>query len=70
MVDELKPDYLHHETKTETPQAEVWVTGVQAYPTGWVCPKCGRVYSPTNPICWYCGGDGTSVSISTNGGSE
>ena len=23
-------------------------------PRGWVCPKCGRVYSPTTPICFYC----------------
>lgn len=24
------------------------------YPTGWVCPKCGCVYSPTIPMCYYC----------------
>lgn len=24
-------------------------------PRGWVCPKCGRVYSPSTPMCWYCG---------------
>ena len=22
---------------------------------GWVCPKCGRVYAPSTPMCWYCG---------------
>lgn len=21
---------------------------------GWECPKCGRVYAPTNLMCWYC----------------
>ena len=21
---------------------------------GWACPKCGRVYSPTTPMCFYC----------------
>ena len=21
---------------------------------GWVCPKCGRVYSPSTPMCSYC----------------
>lgn len=21
---------------------------------GWTCPKCGRVYSPTHPVCLYC----------------
>ena len=22
---------------------------------GWICPKCGRVYSPTTNQCLYCG---------------
>ena len=22
---------------------------------GWKCPECGRVYSPTTPMCFYCG---------------
>lgn len=26
-------------------------------PKGWVCPKCGRVYAPSTPMCWYCGGE-------------
>lgn len=21
---------------------------------GWQCPICGRVYSPTTPMCFYC----------------
>lgn len=21
---------------------------------GWICPKCGRVYSPTTPMCLFC----------------
>ena len=25
--------------------------------SGWVCPKCGRVYSPFTPMCYYCGSD-------------
>lgn len=24
---------------------------------GWICPKCGRVYSPTTPSCSECGGE-------------
>ena len=24
---------------------------------GWICPKCGRVYSPITPMCYYCGGE-------------
>ena len=22
--------------------------------TGWICPKCGFVYSPTTPVCLNC----------------
>lgn len=22
---------------------------------GWICPKCGRVYSPFTQMCLYCG---------------
>lgn len=21
---------------------------------GWICPKCGRVFSPYTPMCLYC----------------
>ena len=24
---------------------------------GWRCPGCGRYYSPTTPMCFYCGGN-------------
>ena len=27
----------------------------QNYQYGWVCPKCGRVYSPTTSTCLFCG---------------
>ena len=34
-------------------------------PQGWQCPICKRVYSPTTPMCWYCGGaDKTEVATS------
>lgn len=23
-------------------------------PQGWQCPICGRVYSPSTPMCYYC----------------
>ncbi len=29
---------------------------------GWICPKCGRVYSPTTPMCLYCKNETSVVS--------
>ena len=29
---------------------------------GWICPKCGRVYSPSTSQCFHCGG-GLSPNI-------
>ena len=31
---------------------------------GWICPKCGRVYAPTQMMCLYCGG--SSISKQTD----
>lgn len=28
-------------------------------PKGWICPKCGRVYSPSTSMCSYCGNNYT-----------
>ena len=28
---------------------------------GWMCPICKRIYSPTTPMCWYCGGEQKTV---------
>lgn len=30
---------------------------------GWVCPKCGRVYSPYTSMCPYCGGGNNSYEF-------
>lgn len=32
---------------------------------GWICPKCGRVFSPSTPMCLYCGKE-TSTATSSN----
>ena len=61
----MKQNYMHYYSKTVTP--ETWVT--QTYPTGWVCPKCGRVYSPMTPCCWYCG-DANHYKITTTSSGE
>lgn len=35
-------------------------------PTGWICPKCGRVFSPTTPFCYFCGkNDNITYTVST-----
>ena len=31
-------------------------------PQGWVCPTCGRVYSPYTPMCYYCGGEQKTIT--------
>lgn len=34
---------------------------------GWQCPICKRVYSPSQPMCPYCGNnDDVEYSTSTN----
>ena len=30
-------------------------------PQGWRCPECGRVYSPTTPMCFYCSNKETTI---------
>ena len=37
-------------------------------PKGWQCPKCGRIYSPTTPMCFYCGGK--TITNQTTTGTE
>lgn len=35
-------------------------------PQGWVCPTCGRVYSPITPMCYYCGGEQKTITYTTS----
>ena len=33
---------------------------------GWVCPICGRVYSPSTPMCFYCQNNGQTNVITSD----
>ena len=37
-------------------------------PQGWQCPICKRVYSPTTPMCLYCGGESKTHTTTTTTG--
>lgn len=32
---------------------------------GWVCPKCGRVYSPSTQECFYCNNQNAQSGATT-----
>lgn len=32
---------------------------------GWICPKCGRVYSPFTQMCLYCKPNTNTISNTT-----
>ena len=34
-------------------------------PRGWICPKCGRVYSPSTSTCFNCVGNNSPTITST-----
>ena len=36
-----------------------------AYVTGWVCPKCGRVYAPGTQECFACNYDLANTKVSS-----
>ena len=31
---------------------------------GWQCPKCGRIYSPNQPMCFFCYNEHTTITAS------
>ena len=36
-------------------------------PSGWRCPQCGRIYSPSTIMCYYCNNQQTYVTDHTTG---
>jgi uncharacterized OB-fold protein len=45
----------HIQPATGWPNLEPAIT-VEPLNYGWICPKCGRVYSPSTSQCLFCGG--------------
>lgn len=39
-------------------------------PQGWRCPICGRVYSPTTPMCFYCSNKENTIQTDINISNE
>ena len=35
-------------------------------PQGWQCPVCKRVFSPSTPWCYFCGGGEEKMVTTTN----
>ena len=55
-------------TKVTSPRA--WLRkgydmDINFVPQGWQCPICKRVYSPTTPMCNYCGGEQKTVATTS-----
>ena len=48
--------------ENETPAKNTGIFGQQ----GWICPKCGRVYSPFTSMCSYCS-NGSNFNITCLG---
>lgn len=38
------------------------------YLSGWICPLCGRVYSPFQDTCLYCNGQDYTITTGTGTG--
>ena len=47
------------QTKPNTPKDEQKVGGL----IGWICPKCGRCYSPFTTMCPYCNNNGDFFKV-------
>lgn len=38
--------------------------GISLTQKGWECPKCGRVYSPSTAMCYFCPGTVAATTVS------
>ena len=68
---EQKPLFVYQHSKADEPQQTSAIVGDYPsfnwnfIPQGWVCPKCGRVYSPTTIMCLVCGNQTIKTSSGT-----
>lgn len=65
----VTPDWFYSPTttdsKTVTNNCYGWDDRGLFAPQGWVCPLCGRVYSPMTPWCYFCGNQETKTTTTT-----
>lgn len=65
--DGFQKGILQNEENIETPKNENKSVGGL---TGWICPKCGRCYSPFTSMCSYCGNNGDIWKVTCNSSSS
>ena len=51
-------------------QQPPWPHGNWMAPQGWQCPCCHKVYSPTTPMCFTCGGTGGYTTTTAGTGTQ
>lgn len=64
--DEFEGCVCHNNSTTFTGWPANCPPSPNFYATGWVCPKCGRVYSPSAMMCSFCGMEEQKITYSTS----
>ena len=55
------PNWFYRPTTTQVSPPRFVGWGRQ----GWICPKCGSVYSPDTPMCYKCNGNNQIMPATT-----
>lgn len=48
----MDENYVH--VTPTSPGSNITITATPFVQTGWICPKCGRVFAPFVSECHYC----------------